>query len=221
MTTSTSFSPEMSSFERAISDHVDETCYRLRVFATQALESYSAGRPCADHLLTLLHLNFIRSMTANASALGLRVEWLNCTSVSPLGMIGPSDRLATTPPLPCPPHLNPTVLQKKVPHHPWIDLFPLARMRDNVLVATSKYLSEEDEIRLWNDVVEAQSPGTDWTGLITWGEPWEPNNWEVTEIFLENWSWLLEGCDELVHSTNQWRRLRGEPPLSFGSRNTL
>lgn len=162
---------QTKSFEEVISGHVDATVSRLRVFAAQALKSYSAGQPRADHLLTVLHLNFIRSMTANASALGLRVEWLNCTSVSPLGMIGPIDQLTATCPSPCPSNLIPTVLQKKIPHHPWIDLFPLASMRDNFLLATSNRLSEEDEIRLWNDVVEAKSPGSDWTGLITWGDP--------------------------------------------------
>lgn len=208
-------------FEGIIRDHVDTTVSRLHVFAVQALRSYSAGQPCADHLLTVLHLNFIRSMTANASALGLRVEWLNCTSVSPLGMIGPNDQLTATCPSSCPSNLIPTALQREIPHHPWIDLFPLARLRDNFLLATSNLLSGEDEIRLWNDVVEAKSPGSDWTGLITWGDPWASNNWEVTELFLENWCWLLEGCDELAQSTNRWRQRRGEPPLRFRNWATL
>jgi hypothetical protein len=37
--------------------------------------------------------------------------------------------------------------------------------------------------------------------------------WEVTEGFLRKWGFLLEGCDELIESTNRWRALRGEERL--------
>lgn len=50
-------------------------------------------------------------------------------------------------------------------------------------------------------------------GLILWGEPHRVENWEVTPGFLRKWMWTMEGCNELIESTNRWRRVRGEEPI--------
>ena len=49
--------------------------------------------------------------------------------------------------------------------------------------------------------------------LITWGEPWNVESWEVTPGFLKNWRWALEGCDDLIQASNRWRALRNEELL--------
>ncbi|KAL4933737.1 bZIP transcription factor [Aspergillus undulatus] len=51
------------------------------------------------------------------------------------------------------------------------------------------------------------------SGLIVWGEPYRAESWEATPEFLRKWAWALEGCQELIDSTNFWRRTRGESPL--------
>ncbi|KAJ5974553.1 hypothetical protein N7481_011763 [Penicillium waksmanii] len=50
-------------------------------------------------------------------------------------------------------------------------------------------------------------------GLIVWGEPYDVRNWEATPGFLAKWSWAVEGCDDLVESSNRWRLMRGEEPI--------
>jgi hypothetical protein len=54
-------------------------------------------------------------------------------------------------------------------------------------------------------------------GMIVWGEPYDMRNWEATPGFLANWSWAVEGCDDLVessnHWSNHWRLMRGEEPI--------
>ncbi|KAL0930049.1 uncharacterized protein CTRU02_214869 [Colletotrichum truncatum] len=50
-------------------------------------------------------------------------------------------------------------------------------------------------------------------GLIVWGEPHNIQSWEATPGFLAKWSWAVEGCDDLIESTNRWRLIRGEDPL--------
>ncbi|EGR48813.1 uncharacterized protein TRIREDRAFT_107525 [Trichoderma reesei QM6a] len=50
-------------------------------------------------------------------------------------------------------------------------------------------------------------------GFILWGEPFHKDSWEVTPGFLRKWSWAVEGCGELIESTNRWRTARGETPL--------
>lgn len=54
---------------------------------------------------------------------------------------------------------------------------------------------------------------TERNGLILWGEPHSAESWEVTPGFLRKWMWTVEGCDQLIESTNRWRRVRGEGPI--------
>lgn len=49
--------------------------------------------------------------------------------------------------------------------------------------------------------------------LIIWGEPWKVESWEVTPGFVRKWGWVLEGCQDLILASNQWRAARGEVPL--------
>ncbi|CZR67244.1 uncharacterized protein PAC_17143 [Phialocephala subalpina] len=62
--------------------------------------------------------------------------------------------------------------------------------------------------RNWDDDVTAGRKG-----FVVWGEPWDVNSWEVTPGFLNKWGWTLEGCEELIHSSNRWRAKRDEEPL--------
>ncbi|KAF6796337.1 hypothetical protein CSOJ01_13255 [Colletotrichum sojae] len=54
-------------------------------------------------------------------------------------------------------------------------------------------------------------------GLIVWGEPHDMSNWEATPGFLAKWSWVADGCSDVVESSNRWRAKRGEEPLLLGS----
>jgi len=51
------------------------------------------------------------------------------------------------------------------------------------------------------------------TGLIVWDYPWLQRSWEVDELFARKYRVLLRGCEELIRSTNFWRRRRGEDDL--------
>lgn len=210
-----------------------QTRARLQRFALEAVRSYMLNRPDANQLTRVMQLNTINALTSNASALRLPVDWLICDAMSPFGLIGP-------PPPPPPPSpviteepgaaagslvsppasLVPTALQRRIPHHPWIDLLPLARMRDNWLLAiyVCESLAEDDEVQLWDDLVEWGGGGGDGAaaGLVVWGEPSDPRSWEVTVPFLRRWGGLLlQGCDEILESTNYWRSRRGERRLCF------
>jgi len=46
--------------------------------------------------------------------------------------------------------------------------------------------------------------------LINWGDPVNVASWEVTPGFVKRWGWTLNGCDDLIHSSNHWRALRDE-----------
>jgi len=50
-------------------------------------------------------------------------------------------------------------------------------------------------------------------GLIVWDGSWDMASWGLTPDFVRKWGWLLEGCDELIASSNRWRARRDEEPL--------
>ncbi|CAI6094555.1 unnamed protein product [Clonostachys chloroleuca] len=201
----------------ATTDNVDRKRGFLHQFAQSALASYATCQPSAGHLLRLIQHNVVESLTVNSAMLGFTVDWLLCSSVSPFTVYGPEKEpgggLFQTL---CPSNLLPTALQKRIPHHPWVDLFPLPQMRDNLLLAISHSLFIEGEQKLWDDMIEVCGQ-TDWGGMIVWGEPWDPKNWEVTLPFFKRWGWLLHGCHEILEATNYWRRQRGERPLAYPS----
>jgi hypothetical protein len=49
--------------------------------------------------------------------------------------------------------------------------------------------------------------------MIVWGEPYLLDSWELTPAFVRKWGRLLEGCEELIRSSNRWRESRGEEKL--------
>ncbi|KAJ9136695.1 hypothetical protein NKR23_g9610 [Pleurostoma richardsiae] len=193
----------------------------LHHFAAQAATDHASGVPQPAQLPTLVKYNVFNALGRNAAALGIYcTKWLLCDSMSPFGSTGPlaaSDILEALPGSTCPDSLRPTALQLTVPHRPWIDLFPLPRMRDNILLATmdTRQLNGRE---LCFDMVEAYgttSAGPEDPLLLVWGEPWDPYGWEASVAFLRKWGWLLRGCREILESTNHWRELRGEMKLDF------
>lgn len=185
----------------------------LERFAEQALTSYMTADPRADHHLQLIQLNTINAFTRNAAALGFKFDWLICAAISPFGCDGQSRSPVSTAAAAVPDSIAPTRLQLTTRHHPWLDLFPIPRMRDNLLMATS-VLSTDEEQRLFDDVMESGGGKNEWAGLLVWGEPWDPQSWEVSIPFIQRWAWLIRGCPEIIMSTNRWRRRRGEEPIA-------
>ena len=157
--------------------------------------------------MKLIQLNIINGLTRNAAALGFNFDWLICEVVSPFG----SDRPAGIAPVP--ETLAPTTMQLNTRHHPWVDLFPLPTLRNNLLAA-AQVMEAEDEQELYNDVLEAGGGRREWAGLVVWGEPWDPSSWEISFPFMQKWGWLLKGCPEILEATNHWRRQRGEQPIT-------
>jgi hypothetical protein len=85
---------------------------------------------------------------------------------------GSSLVIATLPtPDEIPPNLWPTPLQKAIPHEPWIDLFPVGTMRDNLILNSGKY----DEDEFCDDMCGGLYDGFDdvqLRGILVWSDPW-------------------------------------------------
>lgn len=182
------------------------------------------------NLSIVTKLNVFKALSANNLRLGFADEWLHYESISPFNQEGPHSTKFEEALQSAPPNLRPTNLQRQIRHHPWIDLFPLPRMRENILRAQDIFDEDQlccDLLTLDFGIEEEMSHESASTEvartatniekrpiLLIWGDPTDPNMWEATESFLGKWHWILEGCDEIIRSTNRWREKRGEEVLS-------
>jgi hypothetical protein len=185
----------------------------MRRFADHAYASYIQGSPALSHLSLLVRYNVSSALARNADMLGVTAEFYEWEGISPFVKQGPTIGL-TSPrrSVGWPPNLHPTSLQCSMPHHPWLDLFPWPKVRDNMLMAfEDPDICDDDE--LCHDICEYQGHESD-AVVIVWGDAWDPRSWEITPAFLKKWGWLLRGCDEFLEATNYWRAKRGERPIT-------
>ena len=130
-------------------------------------------------------------------------------------------------PLPAilPPALVPTQLQQRVPHEPWMDLFPLSVLRFNLIEAEESFELCDFCFDILGALVEKNIPGirnSDLVdepdcyeahdkGLIIWGVPWLTSSWGFSERSWRKWRWQHRGCgDDILQSTNRYRAAKGE-----------
>ncbi|EXJ54995.1 uncharacterized protein A1O5_12734 [Cladophialophora psammophila CBS 110553] len=171
----------------------------------------------SDHLVSLVYYNVYRALISNTHMLGLDMNLMYLDDY-PSPFL-PMSQSATSNIRHLPPSLQPTELQKTMPHHPMWDIFPDPEMRDNILRYGEQNI---DDLQLCLDMVgdgnytgleDLDSQQTN--GLIVWSEPWDSEGWEVTESFTRKWPFLLKGAINVQKSTNKWRMRRGESPLDF------
>lgn len=189
---------------------LDEQQKLLLQFEQWVEHSKRIGNPTTDHLLVLVKFNVFRAFISNAAHLGYcaGADLEDDDALSPFAdPSNPKCHLQTVPT-----GLRPTKLQQQIPHHPWIDTLPSPVMRDNLLLAGDTY----DDTELCADLVGFCGEDKGRTGMIVWGEPWDISGWEFTESFVKRWGWTIQGCKQLLRSTNYWRQRRGERPLQVG-----
>ncbi|KAF3019616.1 hypothetical protein E8E15_007835 [Penicillium rubens] len=175
-------------------------------FAESAYESYARGDPTADHLMTLTKVNVFRAFAQNLRLIGWLEFWMDDDAISLFNTVLPQRPPRQDDNSLIPANLQPTRIQKSIRHHPWLDFFPFPKMRDNLIEAGDDW----DDEQLCHDIMGFWGESTMDTGMLVWGEPWNAQNWEVTEPFLKKWQWVVRGCPELMDATNSWRARRGE-----------
>ncbi|EQB47661.1 hypothetical protein CGLO_13174 [Colletotrichum gloeosporioides Cg-14] len=168
---------------------------------------HSGTDPMSDSLIPLVQFNLFRGLMENMKTLGITMPMVcDDDCVSPFGT-DPRYNVRTVWSVPV--YLRPTETQLTVVHHPWLDFLPLPRMRDNLIKADGSYDDEELCLDMIGDGDAPSGKGE----MILWGDPWDPMNWEVTELFVNKWRWVLEGCEEMIRSSNFWRAQRGEKKM--------
>lgn len=186
--------------------HLDFPETKVMMQRLETIAHYMLGSPRTDLLLHLTQLNFTRALMENTRILGLTSDTLHDDAISPFNTAGPWQYdfeygLPST--------LQPTMVQRSIEHHPWLDLIPVPQMRDNLICDGEWY----DEAQLCLDMKGSGSVRDGGAGIIVWRDPWDPAGWEVTEAFAHSWGWVIWNCYELFQSTNHWRAKRNEDPL--------
>ncbi|KAI9934852.1 hypothetical protein ASPWEDRAFT_31207 [Aspergillus wentii DTO 134E9] len=177
-------------------------------FHTVAYERYYAANPCLDHLFTLSKFNVLRAFVDNMAALGLSIQAIGEEdAISPFNTNIPTNKHNREI---LPASLLPTTTQCSTPHHPWLDCFPFPRMRDNLVNASESF----DDCELCTDIMD---PASGDVGIMVWGDPWLPQSWEVSQLFVQKWSWVIKGCPEILVHSNYWRARRGLRKLKASS----
>ncbi|CEJ54906.1 hypothetical protein PMG11_01193 [Penicillium brasilianum] len=211
---STAIVPKESSTSPSASSQRDSRCLKpasarllLTQFAESAFQSYMTGSPTSEHLLLLTKVNVFRAFGHNLKIMGWDPDNMDDDAISPFNIPTAAEASKAPDYSDMPLSLRPTKLQRTRPHHPWLDFFPLPKMRDNMIQAGDDW----DDDALCHDIMGFWAhSSTAAPGLLVWGEPWDIRNWELTEAFLKKWQWIVRGCPEIMNSTNAWRARRGE-----------
>ncbi|KAH7255320.1 uncharacterized protein BKA55DRAFT_688336 [Fusarium redolens] len=189
---------------------------RLRNLIRQSLQDYSLQTPRPSNLHMIIRLNVLNAIADNATVIGFPKESL-CRDefISPFYQNGPIQIPSPS----CPTNLQPTPLQRSTSHHPWIDLFPFPKFRDNVLHGMQKGLFDDDE--LCGDLLGVEGAGVgEQPSLLVWTVAWNSRGWEVNAAFVKKWGSLIKDCPEIMNSTNYWRAKRGQAALTFDDMET-
>ena len=165
--------------------------------------------PADDHLLSLMYYNVFRALTTNVRLLGLDTVLMHTDNYPSPFITGTANGRHI------PPHLQPTLLQRTMPHHPCFDVFPDPVVRDQGIKNTHLLTHGKLCMTLAGRNTWFENDRSRRSGLVIWGAPEDANSWEVTEGFVANWGWLVKGSLMLQYSTNKWRAVRGEPAIFF------
>ncbi|KUJ15232.1 uncharacterized protein LY89DRAFT_735363 [Mollisia scopiformis] len=120
-----------------LKDDYEKSDRSINQFRKWVERDHLTSSPTSDHVLTLIKFNVFRALVHNAITLNLSVEsTLEDNALSPFASKSKSEN-PFMPLLPA--VLQPTLIQRQIPHHPWLDLLPVPRMRDNIILAGEDY----------------------------------------------------------------------------------
>ena len=196
---------QMIQFEELLSESIDRrTMYPLS----------------SDHLLSLIYYNVFRALVTNMRLLNLDLE-LMMTDNYQSPFLGIASGTCSIDLNTLPPDFQPTLIQRTVPHHPRMDIFPDPVVRDNIILNQGKFEDYPFCMAIIGHDTWLENDPSQRAGMVVWAEPWSVKSWEITEGFLAKWKWMLRGAERLESATNSWRRRRGLHPLAFERRDSF
>lgn len=168
-----------------------------------------------DDLPSVARLNAFDALARNAQILAIPAELLESDDdSSPFLYHGP-ELSGSRSPCQFPRHLSPTALQKTIKHHPWLDLLPIPKLRDNILRGIELGILNEDQLcqELVCDLLDTEA--TEHPALTIWGDSWDIAGWEFSPAFFRKWNPLIQDIPEVWQATNYWRSKRNARSVEF------
>lgn len=186
---------------------------KIKEFLQRVFTHWGLNLPTPQDLLLVTRLNTFDALARNALMLRIPLEYLETDDHSSLFNHQGPPPVSGQPSLPT--DLHPTALQKAITHHSWLDLFPIPRMRDNILRVINSGAYDEDVLcdTLCCDLLKFDSDTN--AAFVVWGESWDAAGWEFGAEFFAKWGVLLQGCPEVLETTNYWRQKRGARRLEY------
>lgn len=163
----------------------------------------ATGR-CWDELAQLINRNLMQAAYTNARHLGIEASAIQI-GASLLTPRSSNRGILST--------LQTIKLQHEVAHDPIIDIIPHPRLRFNILKAIA---ARQMDAAVFSSSLRAsgalENVQGQWLrgGLVVWSSPDQLASWELSELFVRQWAFLLQGCEDLLATTNSWRGRRGE-----------
>lgn len=130
--------------------------------AQQAMQEYLTHNYDLCRLSPLVRLNVFFARLENARIMGMAESWLTEGIVS--SFYGGAELISGDSSGSLPDALRPTATQRRVLHHPWIDVLPHPQLRDNIIDALSDDTSDRhvDEFELCHDLIEVVRPDAEY-----------------------------------------------------------
>ncbi|KAJ4322603.1 hypothetical protein N0V84_004740 [Fusarium piperis] len=158
--------------------------------------------------LPILELTLLKAVVRIADRLNCKTGLWNLDCISPFntGTATPSDQLPAT--------WRPTPSQLMIPHHPMFDLLPWPGVRERAITILSlpddlRPPSAQGPLAMVNFAYDIEDSAE---GVRIYGEdPYDASNWELGQVAFERWWFLFD--NNIIETSNRWRRLRGAPPL--------
>ncbi|GIK04370.1 hypothetical protein Aspvir_008451 [Aspergillus viridinutans] len=178
-----------------------------------------------DHLLDIPSLTLLNAAMKVAQRLNIAGILWDLTATSPFYQ-GPESQAISSPPslssgasspsstqfslngaddaIELPRHLQPTISQRLIPHHPILDLLPWPSTRDKLiqvfhLPPEMRPKSAQDPIGLLRFVYDMEDVSGE--GIkVRGGDPFAPQAWEVGQVVFERWWWAFDG--QIVERSN-------------------
>lgn len=180
---------------------------KIREFLQRVSTNWNLNLPTPHDLPLVTRLNTFDALARNALMLRIPLEYLETDEHSSI-----FNHHGPPPPIGDPSlrtHLRPTALQQAVTHHSWLDMFPIPGMRDNILRGINSGADDEDLLcdTLCCDLLKFDNDTN--AALVVWGESWDATGWEFSAELFARWGVLLQGCAEVLETTNYWRQKRG------------
>jgi hypothetical protein len=193
---------------------------RFEEILAESIDSRRLYPLSSDHLLSLIYFSVFKALVSNMRLLSLDLELMETdTYQSPFVELDRGTCSIDVGSLP--PDLQPTLIQRTVPHHPRMDIFPDPVVRDNIILSQEKFKDYPFCMAILGHDTWRENDPSQRAGMVVWAEPSRVDGWEITDGFLAKWEWMLRGAERLERATNAWRRRRGLRPLAFGRHSSF